>query len=869
MSVLAFGIKIFPSPVLATYVEGLVERDAVWTLTDSPFVLTNNIIISPNATLTIEPGVEVRFGGRFSIIAEGDLRVIGTDSKNVLFTSNRNPKEPGDWGSLEFRYSANSFLQYVSIEYSTHGIDVENSNVTIHNCQIADNSQHGILVVNSTVDARHNVIAHNLEDGIQLTGNNEVTIENNTIILNARGIQLDGDDVSGVGLVRNIVQENTLSGLQLDANSYNNIVILDNVFSGNNKGICVSGQAGTVVTNNSILLNSIGVSYETAQNHQIHFCDIYSNEIGVKVSDADTVDATYNYWGGPSGPLHASLNPEGKGNRIEADESSIDFIFFLTYPTTFINQRPEAQLLSDKTLVNQDQTIVFIGSNSTDDGRVEEFFFDFGDGLDSGWTTLSILTHQYTSVGTYSATLTVRDDFGATSTNQAVKTIDVTNLTPLNVHLTVHHTTITTGEQTLVSIYVSDDGTPVENAQVQIFPVKDGRFDPPAGITNATGHYTTIFTAPEVPRSTNIRLIATASKTGYADGSTHDYLEVMPPLTIHVSTEPETVRSEETVQIRAHVSYNGNPVSDALVEASSDNGVLLSSTGITDTDGYVEFAYTAPMTLVAIDVNLSLSANKTGYQSGSVQAKLTIEPKNLNLRVIAEAQTILSGEISAIEIIVEYNAHPISGAFVAISSNYEGSLHPLNQTSNVNGTCSFTLVAPSLQVEGNITITVTGEKPGFVTGSSQIQVLVEPRILSSKIMATSPLVESGTTSTIFVHVESKSMPIEDVEVTISSNGGFFTENTTYSDASGNCTFIFTAPQVSTESNITITAFAKRVGYATSEVREELFVFPSISGSGGGGLPVTTILLLTIPVAVVCMVLVLVKLKVITLSSEDE
>jgi parallel beta-helix repeat protein len=870
VSGLAIGIKIFPSPVLATYVEGLVERDTVWTLTDSPFVLTNNITISPNVTLTIEPGVEVRFGGDFSIIAEGDLHAIGTESKNVAFTSNRNPKEPGDWGSLKYRSSPSSFLQYVSIEYSTHGIDVENSNVTIHNCHITGNSQDGVLIVNSTVDAKDNVIADNLEDGIHLTGNNEATIENNTIILNARGIRLDGDDVSGVSLIRNIVQENTQSGLQLDANGYNNIVILDNVFSGNNKGIYVSSEAGTMVTNNSILLNSIGVSYETAQNHQIHFCDIYGNEIGIKVSDDDTVDATYNYWGDASGPLHVSLNPEGKGNRIEADESSIDFIFFLTYPTSYNNQRPAAQLLSDKTLVNRDQTITFIGSNSADDGRVEEFFFDFGDGLNSGWTTLSILTHQYTSVGTYNATLIVRDDFGATSSNQAVKTIDITTLTPLNVRLTVNHATITTGEQTFVSIYVSDGGTPVENAEVKVFPVKDGRFDPSAGTTNATGHFTTVFTAPEVPRSTSIRLIATASKAGYADGSTHDYLEVMPPLAIQVSTEPEIVRSEETVQIRAHVSYNGNPVSDAIVEASSDGGTLHTFTAVTETDGDVEFVYTAPMTVVATDVNLSLSADKTGYQSGSIQAKLTIEPKNLKVRVIAEAQTILSGEISTLRVIVEYNAHPTPGAFVTISCDHEGSLYPLNQTSNANGTCSFTLTAPLLQTAGNMTITATGEKLGFVAGSGQIQILVEPKILSSKITVSSTAVESGIASTISVHLKSNGKPVEGVEVTVSSDSeGFFAENTTYSDESGNCTFIFTAPQVSAESNITITVFSRKAGYANLEAQQELSVFPSVSGTGESGVPLTTILLLVIPIAVVCIVLVLVKLKVITFSSEDE
>ncbi|MCW4053027.1 MAG: right-handed parallel beta-helix repeat-containing protein [Candidatus Bathyarchaeota archaeon] len=870
MSILALGLRILPSPALATYVEGLVEQDTIWTLTDSPFVLTNDIRISPNVTLTIEPGVEVRFGGNFSIIVEGDMRAIGTKSRNITFTSNKIPRKPGDWESLRYRFSKNSFLEYASVEYSTHGIDAESSNITIRNCYIVENSEDGILVVNSTVEANNNVIAKNLEDGIHLTGNNEATVENNTIKLNTRGILLDGDEVSDVSLLRNILYENTQSGLHLDANAYNNIAIFDNFFSGNLKGIHVSGETGTTVTNNSISLNTIGVFYETAQNHQIHFCDIYGNEIGVEVSAGVTVDATYNYWGESSGPRHVSLNPEGKGNRVEADESSIDFIFFLTYPISYINQRPTAQLLTDKTLVNPNQTVAFIGSNSFDDGRVEEFFFDFGDGLNSGWTTLSILTHQYMSIGTYNATLIVRDDFGATSSNEAIMTIDIRNLMPLSVQLTANHATTTAGEQIFISIYVSDGSIPVENADVIVFPVKDGSFDPSAGTTNATGHFITVFTAPEVPRSTNVRMIATASEAGYADGSTYEYLEVLPPLSILVSSEPEIVRSEETVRIKAHILYDGNPVGDAFVEASSDDGILHSFIEVTDTNGDVEFGYTAPQTLATTYVNLSLSADKDGYQRGSMQATLTIEPKNLDVRVIAESQTLFSGEISVVRVIVEYDTYPTSGASVAISTDYEGSLYPLNQTSNANGTCSFTLTTPQVQTPRNMTVIATGEKLGFVAGSGQTQIGVEPKMLSSKVTVNPVAVESGIISTINVYLESNGNPVEGVEVTVSSNGeGYFSENKTSSDESGNCTFIFTAPQTSTESSITITAISSKAGYAISEAQEELIVFPSTSGPGEGGLPLMTILLLAIPIAVVCIVLVLIKLKIITIKSDDE
>jgi len=56
------------SPVKATYIEGLITQDTIWTLTDSPFVVSKNVSVCQSATLTIEPGVEVRFGGDFVIV---------------------------------------------------------------------------------------------------------------------------------------------------------------------------------------------------------------------------------------------------------------------------------------------------------------------------------------------------------------------------------------------------------------------------------------------------------------------------------------------------------------------------------------------------------------------------------------------------------------------------------------------------------------------------------------------------------------------------------------------------------------------------------------------------------------------------------
>ena len=42
-----------------TTVSGGIYTYTTWTLANSPYLMTNNIVVFPGVTLTIEPGVEV------------------------------------------------------------------------------------------------------------------------------------------------------------------------------------------------------------------------------------------------------------------------------------------------------------------------------------------------------------------------------------------------------------------------------------------------------------------------------------------------------------------------------------------------------------------------------------------------------------------------------------------------------------------------------------------------------------------------------------------------------------------------------------------------------------------------------------------
>lgn len=100
------------------------------------------------------------------------------------------------------------------------------------------------------------------------------------------------------------------------------------------------------------------------------------------------------------------------------------------------NQAPTAVLSADITSGTAPLTVSFDGSASSDPdpGDTLTYLWDFGDGTPPIEITNATAMHEYSTAGTFTATLTVRDDHGATSAAATLQ-ISVSNSlsTPQNV----------------------------------------------------------------------------------------------------------------------------------------------------------------------------------------------------------------------------------------------------------------------------------------------------------------------------------------------------------------------------------------------------------------------------------------------------
>ena len=86
---------------LSTDVSGHISADTTWTLANSPYVLTGDVIVDPGVTLTIQAGVVVQGRGGVELQVQGHLQALGTTTQPITFTSETD-SGPNEWAGLVF-----------------------------------------------------------------------------------------------------------------------------------------------------------------------------------------------------------------------------------------------------------------------------------------------------------------------------------------------------------------------------------------------------------------------------------------------------------------------------------------------------------------------------------------------------------------------------------------------------------------------------------------------------------------------------------------------------------------------------------------------------------------------------------------------
>lgn len=265
-------------------VTGLIGVDTTWSPTSCDYyVVTGNLIVQQDVTLTLEPGTLVKFDSLKAMTVQGSLIAIGTDIDPIVFTSNSPAPAKGDWGYIHFTDTSadnptcdnsGSILQYSVVEYAG-GVNT--------------NENGALRIELSAPCLDQNVIGNNKADGIHVWNNGHPRITNNNI--HSNGIlaqQVGGKGISyssgsgGFLISGNTVSDNVGSGIYVNvtgAATISSNTVTNNTASGSGGGIYVSYGSNHTISNNTVTGNT------AANGGGIHIAGGSATVIGNTVTD--------------------------------------------------------------------------------------------------------------------------------------------------------------------------------------------------------------------------------------------------------------------------------------------------------------------------------------------------------------------------------------------------------------------------------------------------------------------------------------------------------------------------------------------------------------------------------------------------------
>lgn len=360
ISSIAFSIVAGLSPLSAQeIVGGILEENTVYSPTLNPYIVTEPLIVPEGITLTIEPGAQLFFLVRTSLLIEGGtLLANGLPEQPILFTAQSDNK----WDGLNFSFSRTQFdilgnylsgniLRHVSIKQTTTAVVLSDSARILADSIYVENGDYGvslisgseIMLTNSIIDqcsfgisiknSGHNTISNcrfsNCDIGIFFASNNESSynrisnnnlsnnriiglfmsigqskmqfnqISGNTIAYNNIGLYIGNggaDDKGYNSVVSNIVQFNDI-GIKL---SQNTDTLRANLIENNATGLILVKAGRNHILNNIIQNNSqLGLLLTDSSNlNTVSGNGIYNNFSGIKVTHKDfrhSVNNLFNY----------------------------------------------------------------------------------------------------------------------------------------------------------------------------------------------------------------------------------------------------------------------------------------------------------------------------------------------------------------------------------------------------------------------------------------------------------------------------------------------------------------------------------------------------------------------------------------------
>jgi len=375
------------------------------------------------------------------ILRDGDVYYILENISATIFVERSNILLYGYGYTLQdggFQlFASNVTIENVNVKSCWEGISIYGwgdpsvgSYILIENCTISNNV-YGVINHNwttNTITRNNNFIANTV--GLAIAGENN-TIYHNNFIDNTNDVSYcwgynnrwDDGYPSGGNYWNNYVGYDDYSGPNQDEPGSDGIGDTPYIIDENNQDrypLMVPFVPPSLPPPPTPPVANFTVSMETAHTGE----QIVFNASSSYDPDGLIVSYSWDFGDGKTGwgitPNHNYVdNGTYQVTLTVTDNQGLEGK--TSKKLTILNRPPVAIFTESAEDVYPNVTIHFDASQSYDpDGYITEYFWDFGDGTN---TTGLIVDHAYTDRGSYTVTLTLTDDDGATSSASAVKNV--------------------------------------------------------------------------------------------------------------------------------------------------------------------------------------------------------------------------------------------------------------------------------------------------------------------------------------------------------------------------------------------------------------------------------------------------------------
>ncbi len=400
---------------------GNISSDTVWTEGNSPYFVEGSINVEDGATLTIEPGVEVRFNGYYLLRIEGNLSAIGTQVDRIKFTSNLSEPYKDDWNSISVTQTGHLEMENCDLAYGEGTILFSGSsdniikNCTFYECYRGiEISPEGPGPVPSNDNLIENCTFTHCNEGIHIyySHNNNIlncTLSDNDIYFEySKNNLLIGNKIwYGVGLTppleiegdekkyfnHSISDTNTINGKPI----YYIIEDDGSVLEGLDASYIALVGCNTTLIKDNIVRNGMGISFFYTENSTVDNCTVVSNSDGINLYESSNNNITQNH----ISTVYYGIRLDSSSNNI-IDNNSISDTLSGIYLSDSSNNSIENNQL-DHTLLGITPSGSFtpdfckpffnhtISTSNTINGKPVYYLFNRKDEIISGLDAGSIL----------------------------------------------------------------------------------------------------------------------------------------------------------------------------------------------------------------------------------------------------------------------------------------------------------------------------------------------------------------------------------------------------------------------------------------------------------------------------------------------